>query len=51
MMKFFSDWLNIYPAIALLVYMFRSNKLSALLYGGVIMFTVSLNAMLKNIYH
>ncbi|CAK59603.1 unnamed protein product (macronuclear) [Paramecium tetraurelia] len=50
-MTFFSDWLNIFPGIALLVFMFRENKLGAILYGCMIMFIVSLNSLLKNIYH
>lgn len=50
-MNFFSDYLNIFPAMALLNFLVRNNKLDSLLYGGVVVFVNSANAILKNIYH
>lgn len=50
-MDFFSDWLYIFPGIGFCVFIFKNNKLDAILYGCMIVFIGSLNGILKNIYH
>lgn len=47
----FSYSLYVLPCIALIAFLFMNNKLGALLYGIMILFSVASNSLLKNIYH
>lgn len=47
----FSYSLYVLPSIAGIAFLFLDNKLGALLYGGMILFSVASNSLLKNIYH
>lgn len=51
MFEFFSISLYIVPAAALILFLFFDQKLKALIYGSLIVFTTSLNNVLKNLYH
>ncbi|CAD8119397.1 unnamed protein product [Paramecium sonneborni] len=47
----FSYSLYVLPSIAGIAFLILNNKLGALLYGGMILFSVASNCLLKNIYH
>ncbi|CAD8197694.1 unnamed protein product [Paramecium pentaurelia] len=47
----FSYSLYVLPSIAGIAFLILDNKLGALLYGGMILFSVASNSLLKNIYH
>ncbi|CAK60732.1 unnamed protein product (macronuclear) [Paramecium tetraurelia] len=51
MFNFFSNWINIFPGIALLIFIFTENKLASIIYMCLIQFTISFNSVLKNVYH
>ncbi|CAD8096040.1 unnamed protein product [Paramecium primaurelia] len=51
MFNFFSNWINIFPGIALLMFIFTENKLASIIYMCLIQFTISFNSILKNVYH
>ncbi|CAD8198543.1 unnamed protein product [Paramecium octaurelia] len=47
----FSYSLYVLPSIAGIAFLILDNKLGALLFGGMILFSVASNSLLKNIYH
>lgn len=51
MFTVFSYSLYVLPCIALIAFFFMDNKLGALLYGLMILVTIAINSLLKNIYH
>lgn len=49
--NFFSNWLDIFPAIALLIFALTDKKYEALIYFCLMQFIISFNSALKNVYH
>ncbi|CAD8203126.1 unnamed protein product [Paramecium octaurelia] len=47
----FSYSLYVLPCIAIIAFLILENKLGALLYGGMILFSIASNSLLKNFYH
>ncbi|CAD8065744.1 unnamed protein product [Paramecium sonneborni] len=51
MFNCFSDWINLLPQIAFLIFIFTENKLAYIIYVCLIQSITSINSVLKNLYH